>query len=395
MIYDNTFFDAPVDRLGTDCEKWDGLQGREGTHLLPMWVADMDLRCAEEITEALTKRAAHQVYGYTQPSSCDIQAMLDFFQRHHGLTLSPSQQAMLPCVITGLRTAVRTLTAPGDQVIIQPPVYGPFYASIQENDREVAENPLLMDSQGRYTMDLENLEALCCQGKAKLMILCNPHNPVGRCWTREELAALCEVLERYQVALVSDEIHWDFAFDGKKACPVLSLPYAQGDTAPVLTITSASKTFNIAGLQQAVLLSHNQQLLAMQQQEMGRAGVTQGNIFGMVATAAAFRQGDAWLAGLLAYLDESRSILRQEVAARLPKAILSPIEATYLGWLNLRAYGLSTSQLMKRCHQAGVYFNPGTVFGEETGAGFLRINFACPHSQLRTAMERLATALSE
>lgn len=392
MNYDFSFFDADCNRMNTDSEKWDGLRRREGGHVLPMWVADMDLRCPQEVTDALVKRAGHGIYGYTEQTERATQAMLDFFERRHGLCLNPSQQTMLPCVITGLRTAVRTLTHPGDSVIVQPPVYGPFYNSIQENGRQVAENPLRRDEDGRYTMDFQGLEALC-QGGAKLMMLCNPHNPVGRCWSREELEQLLGILRKYNVALVSDEIHWDFTFDGLKACSVLTLPGAQNEAAPVVALTSASKTFNIAGLQQAVLLTRHPQLLAAFQKDMANAGVTQGNIFGMIATEVAYRDGDPWLDGILAYFQESRRILRQEVEARLPQAILSPIEATYLGWLDMRPYGLSTDALVERTHKYGVSFTPGTFFGNAAGEGFLRVNFACLHSQLRLAMERLESAL--
>ena len=338
MKYDHSFFDAPVNRLGTNCEKWDALRRREGNDLLPMWVADMDFRCADEIVQALTARAAHPVYGYTEQSDAAVEAMLGFFQRRHGLTVTAEQQLMLPCVVTGLRAAVLALTEPGDKVIVQSPVYGPFYASVRDGGRQLADCPLIRQPDGGYRMDLDAIEAACRAG-AKVMLLCNPHNPVGRAWTEDELRALWSVLERYGVWLVSDEIHEDFELSGK-VTPLLRI--LQDENARLLSMTSASKTFNLAGLQQAVLLTRNQALKKRLAEQLRNTGVTQGNIFAMTATEAAYGQGDAWLDGMLDYLREAEKLLRRELNARLPKAVLSPMNATYLGWLDLRAYGFPT-----------------------------------------------------
>lgn len=389
MAYDSQFFDQTPSRLGTHCEKWDGLRLREGAELLPMWVADMDFLCPLEVTQALSQRAAHGIYGYTMEPAQAQEALLGFLKRRHGLALTREQQTMLPCVITGLKSAVRIFTQPGDSVIVQPPVYGPFFSSIRDNDRVVAESPLLRDTQGRYTMDFESIEALCRAG-AKLMLLCSPHNPVGRCWTQGELERLWGILSRYGVALVSDEIHWDFVFE--KGVFTSTLALAQDPAAPIVALTSASKTFNLAGLQQAALLTRNPALLKAFQQDMNRAGVAMGNIFGMAATQAAYEHGDAWLEGLLAYLTKSRALLEAELPLLLPKAVLSPLEATYLAWVDLRAYGFSTRALQQRTHQAGVAFTMGNFFGAQ-GEGFLRINLACPHSQLREALSRLQKAI--
>ena len=390
MMYDKAFFDQTIDRHGTDCEKWDGLEEREGKALNPMWVADMDFACPNEVTEALVARAKHPVYGYTSATGRAVDAMLDFMRRRHGLELGREEQRMLPCVITGLKAAVLTLTEPGEGVIVQPPVYGPFYHSIEDNGRRLAECPLSRDEHGRYTMDLDAVEA-ACQNGAKLMLLCSPHNPVGRCWTAEELRALLTVLERYNVALVSDEIHEDFVFAPNAFVPVLNL--ATDGNARVLSLTSASKTFNLAGLQQAALLCRNEAIREPIDTLLNRTGVTQGNLFGMVATEAAFAHGDEWLDGMLCYVREGADILRSELAARLPKAVMSPLEATYLAWLDMRAYGFDTEALMRRCREAGVAFTPGTFFGKETGDGFVRVNLACPHARVRLAAEQLEKAV--
>ncbi len=394
MTYDHSFFDSFPCRLGTACDKWDSLCRAEGAEVLPMWVADMDFRCPTPVQEALERRVAHGIYGYTEQTDAALSAMLDFIQRRHGLTLSKEEQFLLPCVVTGLRAAARALVSPGDKVIVQPPVYGPFFASLEENGRVLAKNPLHKDEAGYYTMDFEGLEALCREG-AKLMFLCSPHNPAGRCWTREELTRLWEILSRYGVALVSDEIHWDFVYEKDAFTSVLALPaIVENPDAPVAVLTSASKTFNLAGLQQAVLLTRNRHILSLMRQDMQNAGVVQGNLFALVATEAAYREGDAWLDGVLAYLRESQAILAKELRARLPKAILTPMEATYLAWVDLRAYGFSTEELTQRTHRAGVAFTAGTFFGEEAGEGFLRMNLACPHTQLKEALVRLERAVN-
>lgn len=390
MIYNRTFFDQLIDRMGTACEKWDGMRREHGADQLPMWVADMDLRCPEEITDALVKRAAHPVYGYTEATRTATDAMLSFMARRHGLRLRDDQQLMLPCVISGLRAAVLTLTQPGDAVIVQSPVYGPFYASIKENGRQVADCPLVPKEDGGYAMDLDKVESACKAG-AKLMFLCNPHNPVGHAWTAGELQALWDVLARYGATLVSDEIHEDFAFRREEMTPMLRL--ITDDDAPLISLTSASKSFNLAGLQQAVLFTRNQRFKAALAETLHRVGVVQGNIFAMTATEAAYAHGDLWLDGLVAYLTEAEALVRRELSARLPEAVFSPMNATYLGWLNLKAYGMTTDQLMARAYGAGVAFTPGTFFGGEAGEGFLRINFACPHAQTLEAMKRLEKAI--
>lgn len=389
-VYDKAFFDQGIDRRNTACEKWDGVAERMGHDVLPMWVADMDFPCADEIMEAIEKRAQHPVFGYTRYDKECAQALLGFIQRRHGLSLPMESHAMLPCVITGLKTAVLTLTQPGDGVIVQPPVYGPFYGSVRENGRKLCECPLNRDEKGYYTMNLALVEEALKSG-AKLMLLCNPHNPVGRAWSREELTALWQLLQRYDCALISDEIHMDFVLRDKPFVPILSV--AQGDSDRVAALTSASKTFNLAGLQQAAILCRNQDMLSAMKKQMSAAGVAQGNVFAMVACEAAHLHGDAWLDGLKSYLVEAYDLLKRELSQRLPKAVLTPLEATYLAWIDLRAYGFSMEELNQRTQDQGVFFSEGAFFGQETGAGFLRINLACPHSHTLEAVKRLEAAI--
>lgn len=390
MVYDSSFFDQVINRRGTACEKWDGLMAREGRELNPMWVADMDFTCPIEVRDALVQRAQHPIYGYTQNTDAATDAMLHFMQRRHQITLTKDQQSMLPCVITGLKAGILSLTEAGDGVIVQPPVYGPFYSSIEGNDRVVMENPLIADENGCYTMDFEGLED-CCRAGAKLMMLCNPHNPIGRAWTSEELTKLLEILGRYGIPLVSDEIHEDFVFAPRRFVPILSL--ATSENAQVFTLSAVSKTFNLAGLQQAVLFTRNMALKGKLTANMQRMGITAGNIFAMTATEVAYRDGDAWLDAMLGYVKQGEAIARTEISKRLPQVIFSPLEATYLAWLDMRAYGFSTAELMKRTYDAGVAFTVGTFFGKEAGKGFLRMNLACPHAQIVDAVERLEKAI--
>ncbi len=390
MKYDKAFFDQPFDRHGTACIKWDSMEARLGEGINPMWVADMDFICPDEITKAMVERAMHPAYGYTEQTEKATKAMLDFMQRRHGVTLTKDEQIMLPCVVTGLRAATLSFTQPGDGIIIQPPVYGPFYFSIKDNERKIMECPLNCDENGRYTMNLENIEEACKNG-AKMMMLCNPHNPVGRAWTREELEALWAVLKRYDVLLVSDEIHEDFVFDKDAFVPMLTV--VDGKEDKVVALTSASKTFNLAGLQQAVAFAHNTELLKTMRGTMGSVGVVQGNIFGMVAAEAAYTYGDEWLDNMLVYIKEGEQILRKELAERLPEAILTPLEATYLAWVDLKAYGFTAEQLVERCRKAGAEFNNGTFFGDVAGEYHLRINLACQHDRVIKAAESLEKAI--
>ena len=388
--YDFSFFNEPIDRRGTDCFKWDALAAKEGPELLPMWVADMDFRCAGEVTGALASRAKHPVYGYTVQTDAAVDAMLSFQERRHGVRLTREQQLLLPGVVPGLRLAVSAFTRPVDGVLIQPPVYGPFFDAPRRLGRRVVENPLVADGAGRYRMDLAGMEA-AFQSGVKLALLCNPHNPVARAWTREELQGAYALCRRYDVMMVVDEIHQDFVFEPGAFVSAMTLD--DGENAGLAVLTSAGKTFNIAGLQQGVLLTCNPAVKSAVADAMRAVGAEAGNIFALAGTEAAYRYGEKWLDGLLAYLDRARALLRETVAARLPKAVMAPQEATFLAWLDLRAYGFTDEELTRRTHGAGVAFSSGTAFDPVRGEGFLRLNFGCPHAQTLEAVERLEKAL--
>lgn len=388
MTFDATFFDRGVDRLNTQCEKWDHLRQREGDDVLPMWVADMDFESPPAVVDALVARAQRLTYGYTAATPCDLQAYVDFWQRRHQLRVDPSWHVSLPCVVTGLRRCVLTMSAPGERIVIQPPVYGPFFSAITDNDRVIAENPLLLTPDG-YKMDLEGLEALLRDG-CKLVMLCNPHNPTGRCWSREELAALLSLCRRYGARIVSDEIHADFVFAPKTFTPILALPGAEECC---VSLTAPSKTFNIAGLQKSSLLVPDASLREAFVSSMNKDGIVCDNIFSLVAARAAYEHGDAWLDGLKDYLATSRQIVMDFMRDRLPHIGVSALEATYLVWLDCRSLNLTDEELRTRTLREGkIALTGGDFFGTQ-GKGFLRLNIGCPHAQLRDALTRLEKAL--
>ncbi|MGN0763311.1 MAG: MalY/PatB family protein [Aristaeellaceae bacterium] len=386
MRFNQEYFDEGLYRMGTRCEKWDECRAEHGEDALPMWVADMDFPSPPAVQEAILRRAAHPTYGYTAVMADDTLALTDFWQRRHGLTLDAQDVMMIPCVITGLKLAILALTRPGDGVIIQSPVYGPFRFSVEATGRTLMEAPLLRREDGGYDMDLAAVEAQL-QAGAKMMLLCNPHNPVSRVWTKEELSALLSLLNRYGAALVSDEIHADFVYAPNTFTPVLSLQRER-----VISLCAASKTFNLAGLQQASLLCREEDVRRLIQAEMDRAGVRSGNIFALEATRAAYNEGDAWLDGLISYLDGSRALLQELVARHLPRAVLTPMEGTYLAWLDCRAYGMTTDELLVKAAEAGVVFTSGEFFGRG-GEGYLRINIGCPRRYVEEGILRLAVAL--
>lgn len=386
MQFDREYFDQGINRIGTRSEKWDLCREEHGAGVLPLWVADMDFPSPPAVQEALLHCAAMGTWGYTEPLADDYAALTDFWQRRHGLTVTQEEVTLLPCVITGMKVAILASTEPGDGVIIMPPVYGPFFSAEEATGRVAVHCPLTENADGRYEMDFDAIEK-AMQAGAKALLLCNPHNPVGRLWAREELTRLTELCAAYGVTLISDEIHADFALDGRKFTPVLSLAEKN-----VVSLCAASKTFNLAGLQQAACLCRDEALREKIRREITRAGVRSGNMFALEGTRAAYQHGDAWLDGLTAYLAENRDELAALVQELLPRVRMTPLEATYLCWLDLSDYGLTCEELEKRCDAAGVCFTGGTFFGKE-GEYHLRVNIACPRRYLREGMLRLKKAL--
>ena len=390
MEFDKSFFDAGLERRHTDCEKWDGmLEEHHDPDMVPMWVADMDFRSAPAIGEALRKVAAQGTWGYTMAGEPDAQALCDYWKRHHGVSFEPKDVLMGPCVVSELRTCVRALTEPGDGVLVFVPVYGPFYASIRDGGRRIVESPMVRDERGHYTLNLADAEGKLASREAKMVMFCSPHNPCGRAWTKEELAGVVNLCYKYGVPLICDEIHADFVFAPNEHHSVLTLEHA--DELAVM-LCAASKTFNVAGLQQASLVCKNEKMREAIAKESLASGVKSGNVFALAATRAAYTDCDAWLVGLKAYLMENRDFVMTYAKANFPKVVVTPLEATYLMWLDCRALGLEQEELMRRVLEAHVKVNDGLFFGE-SGRGFIRLNIGCPRAQLEAALEHLKAVL--
>ena len=387
MKFDQEYFSAGLYRMGTGSEKWDVCRAEHGADVLPMWVADMDFQSPPAVRQSLLARAAHPTYGYTEEPEGFRQALIDYWHRRHGLDFSPEAVTGLPCVVTGLKTAIRACTAPGDAVVLMSPVYGPFFFSVQQTGRVVADAPLLQGEDGSWSMNLPAVEQ-ALQNGARLIMLCSPHNPVSRPWTAQELTELLQLANRWQAVIVSDEIHADFVYQPDVFVPLLSLQRER-----VLSLCAPSKTFNIAGLQCAHCVCDDEPLRKRFQGALEEGGVVSGNLFGMVAAQAAYSDGDAWLDGLLAYLDENRRLLARELPLALPEARLSPIRATYLAWLDLRAYAPDCEALRQRLAREKLVLTGGTFFGD-SWEGFMRLNFACPSRMLLEGLERLKKAMT-
>ena len=391
MVFDKAYFDAGVRRVGTDCEKWDGMIAATGDEdMIPMWVADMDFPSPPAIKEAMAKVLDWDTWGYTMCGEPDAKALCGYWARRHDVKIDVSDVLMSPCVVTGLKLCVRALTEPGDGVLITTPVYGPFFHSVKGNGHPLVESPMNMDEHNRYTINLADMEEKLAAGSAKLVMLCSPHNPCGRAWSEEELAAVVALCRDYNVPLVCDEIHADFVYAPGRHVSIMNIEGAQ-DIAVMLC--AASKTFNVAGLQQSAIVCKNEAMREKIHAEMEGAGVRSGNAFALAATRAAYTDCDDWLDGLKAYLMDNRDFVCAYVKENMPHIRLSPLEATYLMWLDCRELGLAQEALMDRISAAHVKLNDGLFFGE-MGRGFVRLNIACPRAQLEEALERLKGALA-
>lgn len=389
MSYD---FDRVLDRLNTDSYKWDQSEKLFGSKdILPLWVADMDFESPPAVKEALLRRASVGVYGYSILNDSYIESIIGWFRRRHGWSLESEWITTSPGIVTSLSLAVELFSEPGSQVILQSPVYYPFYDVIKSNGREVAKNPLIMRD-GRYEMDYGHLEELM-QGGAKLLLLCSPHNPGGRIWDRDELLRLGELCLRYGVTVISDEIHCDLALPGHTHIPFASLSPELADI--TLTCLAPTKTFNIPGIQSSFIVASNPQIKRKFDLKLKSLSLHMASFFAPDAVKAAYNEGEEWLDGLLAYLDGNVAYATGYLKEHLPKAVTMRPDATYLLWVDCTAFGLDGAGLKKLMYEeAKVAFNEGSMFGSE-GEGYLRINLACPRSTLAEALERFCAAAAK
>ena len=388
-LFDERFFDVGVNRIGTDCEKWDGMREETGDdQMLPMWVADMDFASPPAVRQALEGVARRGTWGYTQSGRKDAEALCGFWARRHGVRIDPEMVLLSPCVVSGMRLAVRALTRPGEGVLILPPVYGPFFSAVKNSGRTLIESGIRQDAAGVWRMDLQDVERKLASGEAKAVLFCSPHNPCGRAWTREELTALASLTRRYGAALIVDEIHADFVFAPHAHHSILTIPGAED----AVMLCAASKTFNIAGLQQSAIVCRDEARRKAIADEMNACGVVSGNAFALAATRAAYTDSDAWLDGLLRYLEGNRDETAAFAQEHWPRVGVTPLEATYLMWFDCRRLGLEQDELLRRISAAHVKVTDGLFFGE-AGRGFIRLNIGCPRAQLREALRRLEPVL--
>lgn len=384
-------FDEVVDRRGTGSLKWDGMRKRfsvEGADLLAMWVADTEFRAPEPVLEALAGRARHGLFGYSVAPPAYFEAVHRWMQRRHGWDIEEEWIASTPGVVCAVNLLIRTFTDRGDGVVIQPPVYHPFRRGIDDNGCRVLSNRLVLDG-ARYRMDLEDLERKLSD--AKLLILCSPHNPVGRVWTPDELRAVGDLCLRHGVIVVSDEIHFDLAFSGHPhtVFATLSEEFAQQS----VICTAASKTFNLPGLQPAITVIPNRRLRRDFAHTLRACGIPEPNAFCLDAVTAAYAHGEEWLIELLAYLEGNADFLCRFIAAEIPEIRVVRPEGTFLAWLDCRALGLDPGQLERLLLSKGrLVLNQGHIFGPG-GEGFVRMNFGCPRAMLEDGLTRLIGAV--
>lgn len=387
MKYD---FDSYIERRGSGSMKWDLLEERFGTpDLVPLWVADMDFRCPPEICEALARKLEHGILGYPAVPASLFDAVTGWQKKRHGWDADKSWVSWAPGVVAGLAFALEAYTKPGDEVIIQPPVYPPFRETVELSGRRTVNNPLKREN-GRYTFDLEHLEKIVTP-TCRVLILCSPHNPVMRVWTREELTALAELAERKDMLIIADEIHQDLVFKDAKHICFASLSEDAANRS--VTFVAPSKTFNIAGLAASAAIIPDGSLRARYQSVLQRFHLFRLNMMGLIATEAAYATGAEWLDQMMAYIEGNRELTETFVRERMPKAKMDHPEGTYIFWIDFSGYGLRGDALQSfLIDKAKVAMNDGRSFGSE-GDGFARINIGTTRAQLQEGLERIAAAL--
>ena len=392
MAERNLDFDKVVDRKNTSCLKYDfAVKRGMPADILPLWVADMDFKTSSYIQDAVAAQAEHGIYGYTESGDSYFEAVQSWFFTHYDWKVEEKWLVKTPGVVFALAMAVQAFTQENDAVMIQQPVYYPFSGVIKDNGRRIIDNTLVQDEVGNYHMDIADFEEKIVKEQVKLFFLCNPHNPVGRAWTREELEKIGDICYKHHVLIVSDEIHADFVYNRKHQVLVnLKKEYEE----ITITCTAPSKTFNIAGLQVSNIFIPDNQLRHRFKRQIAASGYSQLNAAGLVACEAAYRYGEEWYSGVKAYIRENISFTKKFLEERISKVKMLEPEGTYLVWVDFRALGLSNRELEDLIiHKAGLWLDSGAIFGA-AGEGFQRINVACPRVTLQTALEKIETAVN-
>jgi len=388
-LTDHFDFDQIIHRDGTNSLKHDARQSLFGrADVIPMWVADMDFAVPPAVSNALAERAKHPIIGYTAEPESLFDALVDWHQKRHGWAIKREWIVLCPGVVPSLHAASLAFAKAGEAIIVQPPVYFPFFSAVKNTGRTLIENPLMLQD-NRYHIDFDHLEQ--CAANARMLFLCSPHNPVGRVWTTEELQRILAIAKQHDLMIFSDEIHADLIYPEAKHQPLATLA---NDSHNIITAVAPSKTFNIAGLNLSALIIPNGSHRKAIMQAFDTLHVSAANPFSMVAFEAAYRDGEAWLTALLTYLTATRAFVSDYLATKLPQIKLIAPEGTYLLWLDCRALGLNDQALKQFfIEKAGLGLSPGTLFGE-AGSGFMRMNIGAPRQVIAKALDQLAKALN-
>lgn len=387
MEYD---FSRPTERRGTDSYKWDSAPE---TDIIPLWVADMDFETFPGITEALQRRVAHGIFGYTRVPEAYYEAVCNWFGKHHGWHINREDIIYTSGVVPAVSAVIKALTLPGDQVIVQGPVYNCFFSSIRNNGCETVSNSLIYNKEElRYEIDFDDLERKLAHERARLMLICNPHNPGGRVWTRDELTRVAELCHKYGVRVVSDEIHCELTLYDNEYVPFGSLPDELSHGS--ITCCSPSKAFNTAGLQIANIICRDAEVRNRIDRAININEVCDVNPFGVIALQAAYSdEGYEWLTQLRAYISSNYDLLRERFARELPKCKVMRMEGTYLAWIDCSELHISSDEIEEMLmHENKVWVNAGSMYGTE-GAAFIRINMACTSELLNKGITRIVNGL--
>ena len=388
MTYD---FDKIINRRGSNCVKWDEV---EDPDVIPMWVADMDFETASCIQQALMERMKHGCFGYTHVPESYYDATINWFQRRHGWSIERSSVIYTSGVVPAISAIIKATTSPRDKVLVQTPVYNCFFSSIRNNDCMLAESPLRIVN-GRYEVDWDSFEQQCADPAVKVFLLCNPHNPTGRVWTKEELEKMGSICLQHGVFVISDEIHCEFTMPGHTYIPFASLSEDFAMNSAVCL--SPSKAFNIAGLQIANIIVKDADIRKRVDKAININEVCDVNPFGVIALQAAYTpEGEAWLDELCQYIDGNYQLAKQMLEEALPHCPVTTLEGTYLLWLNIASTGKTSQQVADHLMQhSKVYVNPGTMYGETAGEGYIRINLATRRSLVEEGIRRIISGISK
>lgn len=391
MAERNLDFDTIIDRKNTNSLKYDFAEKRGmPKDILPLWVADMDFKISSYIQDAIIAQAEHGIYGYSEPGESYFEAVSSWMKNHHDWDVEQEWMVKTPGVVYALATAVRAFTSEGDGVLIQQPVYYPFKSVILNNNRKAVNSALVQGENGRYEMDYDDFETKVIKEKVKMFILCNPQNPVGRVWDRQELEAIGDICKKHGVIVVSDEIHSDFVWQGRHQVFAALKEEYQG---MAVTCTAPSKTFNIAGLQASNIFIANPKLRRQFEKEIDVSGYCELNSVALAACEAAYRYGGEWYQGVCEYIKGNINYIKEYLQKNIPGVAMQVPEGTYLVWLDFRRLALSEQELEKLIiEKAGLWLDKGTMFGD-TGLGFQRVNVACPRKIIEKMLGQLKRAV--